>query len=159
LEEWVTANSSDKFGLNEPAFPCLRYAEIRHCPRLKFKPRPPLSMLSRILLRHLPCVENLSNRCSSQDFLHGLTSLQTLTVEDCESITALPERLEVFTSLKELHILNCKGITTLPDSVRRRLSLESLVIIGCPELVQWCESKKNTKKLTHIKERVYETRL
>ncbi|CAN6275382.1 unnamed protein product [Urochloa humidicola] len=156
LEEWITVNSNDKFGLNEPALPCLRYIELRHCPRLKLKPHPPRSMLSWSLLRHLPFVERLSNSCSSQDFLQGLTSLRTLTVEDCESIMSLPERLEVLTSLTKLHILNCKGIKTLPDSVRRLLSLESLVIIGCPELVQWCQSKKNSKKLAHIKERVYE---
>jgi len=44
LEEWNTAYSSDEDSLNEPVFPRLRHVEISHCPRLRFKPRPPPSV-------------------------------------------------------------------------------------------------------------------
>jgi len=110
------------------------------------------------LLRHLPGIIHLEISgcsdltCGSTNLLQCISSLDTLIVEDCKNGTvALPERLGDLTSLMELEVRNCKGIKTLPKSIRQLTCLQLLVINGCPELVQWCKSEKNKKKLAHIK--------
>ncbi|CAL5027869.1 unnamed protein product [Urochloa decumbens] len=113
------------------------------------------------LLRHLPYLEHLTIKncsnltCCSPDFLGGLTSLQTLTVEGCESIMSLPERLGDLTSLTKLEITECKRINTLPDSIQQLTGLQSLNISRCAQLVWWYE--ENKMKLAHIKNESLET--
>ncbi|CAL5027875.1 unnamed protein product [Urochloa decumbens] len=108
------------------------------------------------LLRHLPSLEQLTIKncsdlaCSSPDFLQGLTCLEDLIVEDCESIMSLPERLGDLTSLKVLEVRDCKAIKTLPDSMHQLTRLQSLDIYGCAQLERWCELEENKMKLAHI---------
>ncbi|WVZ54284.1 hypothetical protein U9M48_005106 [Paspalum notatum var. saurae] len=81
--------------------------------------------------------------CSSTETVRGLSSsLKTLSVRDCESITVLPEWLGKLTSLMRLEIINITGIQTLPKSIQQLSSLEELMVSGCPDLVWWCESEK-----------------
>ncbi|KAH7658838.1 P-loop containing nucleoside triphosphate hydrolase protein [Dioscorea alata] len=54
-----------------------------------------------------------------EECLERLTSLQTLSFKNCESLTSLPSNLECLTSLKRLYIENCpqiNSLTTLPTS-------------------------------------------
>ena len=113
------------------------------------------------LLHQLPGISYLSIEhcsdltCSSTEIIRCLSSLETLSVTDCESITALPDWLGDLTSLMRLEIINCTGIQTLPESIERLTNLQELKVSGCPDLVQWCESEKSMTTLAHIKTKVY----
>ncbi|XP_039843758.1 putative disease resistance protein RGA3 [Panicum virgatum] len=109
------------------------------------------------LLHQLPGISYLSIEhcsdltCSSTEIIRCLSSLETFSVTDCESITALPDWLGDLTSLMRLEIINCTGIQTLPMSIERLTNLQDLKVSGCPDLVQWCESEKSMTTLAHIK--------
>ncbi|CAL4989421.1 unnamed protein product [Urochloa decumbens] len=108
------------------------------------------------LLHQLPGISYLSIEhcsdltCSSTEIIRCLSSLEILSVTDCESITALPDWLGDLTSLTRLEIINCTGIQTLPGSIQRLTNLQELKVSGCPDLAQWCESD-NSMTLARIK--------
>ncbi|KAF8765555.1 hypothetical protein HU200_008442 [Digitaria exilis] len=141
LEEWNTAVSGDNDGHN--MLHQIGSVKIRHCPKLRFKPRP--LQCSRL---EIECSDEVMlSSPGNRDFLRGHTSLKSLTVRHCQSIASLPERLGDLTSLE---LIDCKRMKTLPDTIQKLKCLDSLLISECPELVQWCKSKE--MKLVHIKE-------
>jgi Leucine-rich repeat (LRR) protein len=92
--------------------------------------------------------------CSSAEIIRGLSSLETLSVRDSKSITAVPDWLGDLSSLIRLEIVNCSGIQTLPESIQQLTNIEELIVSGCPDLVRWCKSESSTT-LAHIKFKVY----
>ncbi|CAD6254657.1 unnamed protein product [Miscanthus lutarioriparius] len=92
--------------------------------------------------------------CSSAEIIRGLSSLETLSLRDSRSITAVPDWLGDLSSLIRLEIVNCSGIQTLPESLQQLTNLEELTVSGCPDLVRWCKSESSTT-LAHIKFKVY----
>ncbi|XP_066334987.1 uncharacterized protein [Miscanthus floridulus] len=88
--------------------------------------------------------------CSSAEIIRGLSSLETLSLRDSSSITAVPDWLGDLSSLIRLEIVNCSGIQTLPGSLQQLTNLEELTVSGCPDLVRWCKSESSTT-LAHIK--------
>ncbi|KAH7658834.1 P-loop containing nucleoside triphosphate hydrolase protein [Dioscorea alata] len=56
-----------------------------------------------------------------EECLERLTSLQTLSFKNCESLTSLPSNFECLTSLKHLYVENCpqiNSLATLPTSLQ-----------------------------------------
>jgi hypothetical protein len=97
----------------------------------------------------------LPDLLSSSDILGGRTSLWKLEVVRCESITALPDCLGNLTSLGVISIFNCPNIKRLPESIRQLTNLRYLDISDdcSPELIQWCESDEEIKKVLYIAQR------
>ncbi|CAL5067344.1 unnamed protein product [Urochloa decumbens] len=156
LEEWNTAYSSDYGSLNEPLFPSLRFVEIRHCPKLRFKPHQPqiidyLSiscdevMLSRGNRRR---VGSSAAKCDvvveccgvPWNLFRHLPRPQNLRVKNCCDLTcSSPDFLRGLTSLHKLEVMhktsgietnvcNCKTILSLPEWLGDLTSLMELEI-------------------------------
>ncbi|XP_034569213.1 uncharacterized protein [Setaria viridis] len=153
LEEWNTAYSCGEDDSRVLMFPILTLLEIRDSPKLTIKPclpRGPKGLFVhysqqplhewRLLLEFSGIsylsIEHCSDlTCSSTDIIQGLSSLETFSLRDCESITVLPDWLGDLTSLMKLEIINCPGIQTLPESIKQLTNFEELRVSGCPDLV------------------------
>jgi Leucine-rich repeat (LRR) protein len=82
--------------------------------------------------------------------MRQLTSLQSMTLQRCDGIPALPEWLGDLSSLKSLDIWGCDGIKSLPACIQQLTKLQKLEIGSNQELKKWCESEQNKAKLAHI---------
>ncbi|KAF8667227.1 hypothetical protein HU200_052889 [Digitaria exilis] len=131
LEEWNMAYS---------IFPVLRYLSIRHCPRLRFEPRPPRSLYE---LRVESSDQVMSFWKENRSYIEcsvpplqrwrwsDLTFLRTLFVRGCESMV-LPESLGGLTTLSE-----CDDFKTLPYSIRDELWGLSFLKIDGSIFTRW----------------------
>ncbi|CAD6253009.1 unnamed protein product [Miscanthus lutarioriparius] len=107
------------------------------------------------LFHHFPLLRELT--ITGGDYLtnvpesmRSLTSLESLTLQCCYGISALPEWLGDLSSLKSLVIVSC-SIMSLPASIQQLTKLQKLEIRYCTqELKEWCESEENKAKLAHI---------
>jgi hypothetical protein len=83
--------------------------------------------------------------------MRHLTSLESLTLDWCERLSALPEWLGDLSSLKSLLIEGCRDLKSLPSCIERHPKLQKLGIgYYNQELREWCESEENKAKLAHI---------
>lgn len=82
-----------------------------------------------------------------------LMSLKRLKISSCDNLNNLQEIMGSLTSLQELHIWYCSSIESLPESIQQLTNLEKLQIAGCPALKRWCQIEENKLKLVHIKEK------
>jgi Leucine-rich repeat (LRR) protein len=114
-----------------------------------------LSTLKKLNVMDCESFTELQDFLSSSDILGGRTSLWKLEVVRCESITALPDCLGNLTSLGVISIFNCPNIKRLPESIRQLTNLRYLDISDdcSPELIQWCESDEEIKKVLYIAQR------
>ncbi|RCV38603.1 hypothetical protein SETIT_8G156000v2 [Setaria italica] len=69
-----------------------------------------------------------------QEGIQQLSSLKSLDLHSCDSISALPEWLSGISSLKRLVINHCRSIRSLPARIQLLNNLEQLVIYGNQEL-------------------------
>ncbi|CAD6255971.1 unnamed protein product [Miscanthus lutarioriparius] len=139
LKEWNKTYSVEE-GVEEFMFPVLDRLTIDHCQRLRLKPCPPTFR---------QCLIYESDQVISSLEEH-LTSLESLTLQWCHRISALPEWLGDLSSLKSLVIRTCDGIKSLPACIQQLTKLQKLEIRSSPELKKWCESEENKTKLAHI---------
>ncbi|KAF8765905.1 hypothetical protein HU200_008044 [Digitaria exilis] len=149
LEEWNTAVSGDKDGLN--MLHQIGSVKIRHCPRLRFKPRPPQCSRLEIECSDEVMLSSLGNRCqvgaaASNDLfmdccavplhlwsmLRQLPCLEWLTFMDYGDLAcSSPDFLRGHTSLKSLTVRHCQSIASLPE---RLGDLTSLELIDCKRM-------------------------
>ena len=112
------------------------------------------SCQSMWLFHHFPALRELTisgdHLTNVPESMRHLTSLESLTLQCCDSISALPEWLGHLSSLKSLVITRCHGIKSLPACIQQLTKLQTLEISYCPELKKWCESEENKTKLAHI---------
>jgi aquaporin TIP len=124
LEEWWTTRSSTEEG--EFLIPNLHMLFASDCPKLKFLPYPPRSMLwmlgnsNQVLPEH--GFENLSSSTSPFFLVIGDTSLSADGWR----------RTQDLSSIQGLHFASITGLRNLPDTIRcfkslRKLKLESHV--------------------------------
>ncbi|CAL5369638.1 unnamed protein product [Camellia sinensis] len=87
-----------------------------------------LSSLKLLDLGYCLQLENLSG-------LENLNHLETLYISECDSLTSLPvQGLQGLTSLRSLSIQNCKKLMYLSDGMGYLTALRDLLINGCPEI-------------------------
>ncbi|XP_077225822.1 putative disease resistance protein RGA1 [Tasmannia lanceolata] len=110
------------------AFPCLDELRIERCPKLIT----------------LPC------------FLH-LTSLQHLTIWNCNKLRSLPRELDNFVALESLIIWHCKELVSLPEGLRNLTSLEKLKIIGSENLASLPEEEGVVRGLKSLQSLVIDS--
>ncbi|XP_057831854.2 disease resistance protein Roq1-like [Cryptomeria japonica] len=76
-------------------------------------------------------VEQCASLTRIPNTLHNLVNLQCLYVRDCVALTTLPNTLGNLPQLKKLNLGGCTSLTTLPDTVGNLLQLECLEMNGC----------------------------
>ena len=80
------------------------------------------------------------------EWLSRCTSVQTLDLHYCTSLTALPN-LSALTSLQKLYLNRCSSLTALPD-LSALTSLQTLNLSGCKSLM----ALPDVSALTSLKE-------
>ncbi|KAM5576766.1 putative disease resistance protein RGA3 [Rosa sericea] len=105
----------------------LRVVYVSGCEKLRHLPDG---------LDTLPLEELKLLKCPNLEFIpinHGLTSLRTLEVKNCNGLSRLPSGLQYCTSLQELSIGSCSSLPSLPfEEVMP--SLRKLKVVQCEEL-------------------------
>jgi Leucine-rich repeat (LRR) protein len=114
------------------------------------------------------------SKCQSMEMLRHFPGLQVFELFECDGLTSLPESLRHLSSLQSLSLAHCDNLSVLPEWLSDLSSLRSLEIYACPvkslpaciqqltnlkkldiwfnsELIEWCQSEDNKKKLAHIK--------
>ncbi|XP_022771979.1 putative disease resistance protein RGA1 [Durio zibethinus] len=92
-------------------------------------------------LQSLSSLETLRlNQCDSLvalsvNGLHGLSSLSSLWVQNCKKLASLSGGMRYLISLQDMHISVCPELTSLPESIQHLSSLRSLRIWYCEGLI------------------------
>jgi len=159
LVEWWTTNSSEEN--EEFLIPNLHRLDIMNCPKLKFLPYPPRSMIlhlensdevfpesgfGRLSSSSLPfqmVIKNCNLSSDKWQALQHLPTLETFQVESCSGLTALPEVVRCFTSLTTLFLTSLKQLEALPEWLGHLASLEHISIKDCPIVKKLPDSMKN----------------
>jgi aquaporin TIP len=165
MEEWWTTRSSHEDG--EFLIPNLHLLAAFDCPKLKFLPYPPRSMVwmvensDHVLPEH--GFGNLSSTTSPFDLeLIGappsgevwhrahqyLSSVSILNLSDMIGLGTLPEAIRGFPSLRKLEIEDCEDWETLPEWLEDLASLREIVVKNCPKVSSLPES---IQRLTALK--------
>nr|XP_023892124.1 putative disease resistance protein RGA4 [Quercus suber]XP_023892125.1 putative disease resistance protein RGA4 [Quercus suber]XP_023892127.1 putative disease resistance protein RGA4 [Quercus suber]XP_023892128.1 putative disease resistance protein RGA4 [Quercus suber] len=84
--------------------------------------------------------------------LQHVTTLETLSIINCENLKTLPRWIGNLVSLKWFTIDDCLNLKSLPDEMRDLSSLQTLEILNCPELQRRCEKEtgQDWDKIAHI---------
>ncbi|CAO2042011.1 unnamed protein product [Urochloa humidicola] len=145
LVEWITAFSSGEDDQSQHEFPCLRVLEISHCPRLRFKGRPPQShilsigssdgvMLSSWWSPSVPAkveVQSIVRRVGSSADTHLYVSCCAVPLQRWSLLHHLPR-------LKGLMLAYCSNLTcSSVDSLQGLTSLRTLNVTHCESLPEW----------------------
>ncbi|XP_059657042.1 disease resistance protein RGA2-like [Cornus florida] len=159
-------------------FPCLSRLYVHDCPKLTFSCLPSIKDLEvwkggEVLLSSisgLNCLTSLQILFGEQSFfpegmLRKLTSLQSLSILNCEKLGELPNELsnlgalnslvirhcgeleslpeqglQGLNSLRSLELRSCKKLKSLSEGLQHLTALESLALYECPELVSLPEN-------------------
>uniref|UniRef100_A0ACD5XCU3 Uncharacterized protein n=1 Tax=Avena sativa TaxID=4498 RepID=A0ACD5XCU3_AVESA len=131
LVEWWTTQSSEEN--EEFLIPNLHRLDIMNCPKLKFRPYPPRSMilhlensaevfpesgfgkLSSSALPFQMVIKNCNLSSDKWQALQHMPTLETFQVESCSGLRALPEVVRCFTSLTTLFLTSLKQLEALPE--------------------------------------------
>ncbi|GLJ27656.1 hypothetical protein SUGI_0542730 [Cryptomeria japonica] len=79
-------------------------------------------------------IEQCASLTRIPNTLDSLVNLQCLNLENCVALTTLPNTLGNLSQLKELHVRNCTNLTSLPDTVGNLMQLEMLELRACTVL-------------------------
>ncbi|XAR52987.1 hypothetical protein NMG60_11021346 [Bertholletia excelsa] len=109
----------------------LEFLEINDCHNLNLLPEDIISGLSS--LRTLS-IENCKNLISLSDGLRFLTALERLSIMSCPKLAFLPYGWKYLSALRSLSIFSCPELSSLPEGLQHITTLQSLVIHSCPDL-------------------------
>ncbi|KAF7098402.1 hypothetical protein CFC21_100147 [Triticum aestivum] len=167
LVEWWTTESSTEN--EEFLIPNLHLLEVLDCPRLKFLPYPPRSMIwalsnsetvlpergfgklsssvrpSKVILKHCSFTEDKWDR------LQYFPSLEIFHLDSVSGFRTLSEVILCFTSLTGLHLWSLKDLETLPTWLGHLGSLQVFDIRDCCNVTSLPESMKNLAALKKLK--------
>ena len=167
LSELEMSNCLKMTSLELHSTPCLSSLTIRNCPNLasfKGASLPCLGKLALDRIREDVLREIMSVSASSslkslyilkidsmislpEELLQYVSTLHTLSLQGCSSLSTLPHWLGNLTSLTHIQILDCRGLATLPHSIGSLTSLTDLQIYKSPELASLPEEMRSLKNL------------
>ncbi|KAK7318635.1 hypothetical protein RJT34_03338 [Clitoria ternatea] len=80
--------------------------------------------------------------------------LHSLTIEDFDNITSLPDCVGKLVSLQRLCIRSCQHLISLPASIQTLTNLEEIEISCCAELVKQCTkgTGREWHKIAHVRQ-------
>ncbi|RVW23477.1 putative disease resistance protein RGA4 [Vitis vinifera] len=167
LSELEMSNCLNMTSLELHSTPCLSSLTIRNCPNLASFKGASLPCLGKLaldriredVLRQIMSVSASSSLKSlyilkidgmislPEELLQHVSTLHTLSLQGCSSLSTLPHWLGNLTSLTHLQILDCRGLATLPHSIGSLTSLTDLQIYKSPELASLPEEMRSLKNL------------
>lgn len=79
-------------------------------------------------------------------------NLESFSVFNCSSLTAVPEWLPNHTRLKFFHLGHCPNLSSMPHGIQSLTTLTELYIEHCGELSKRCEPQigEDWQKIAHI---------
>ncbi|WVZ10608.1 hypothetical protein V8G54_015138 [Vigna mungo] len=123
---------------------CLESLSISKCPELVALPSnmSQLSALRKVSIKYC---------CTLPYGLQFVPSLRTLDIGRCFS-TSLPDWLGGMTTLEELSIWDCEELRSVPSSIQRLTNLSYLRIHYCPHLKKRCKREigEDWQYINHI---------
>uniref|UniRef100_A0ACD5YCY2 Uncharacterized protein n=1 Tax=Avena sativa TaxID=4498 RepID=A0ACD5YCY2_AVESA len=168
LMEWWTTESGKEDDVS--LIPNLHYLEVLNCPKLKFVPYSPRSMISmldkvdqvlpekgfgKLSSFTLPFEMSIINCHFSQDNewdrLEHVPTLEMFVVRSVSGLRTLPKVIERFTSLTKLYLVSLKDLETLPAWLGHLGCLETFDIRGCCNVTYLPESMKNLTTLRNLR--------
>ncbi|CAN6703121.1 unnamed protein product [Malus baccata var. baccata] len=108
---------------------------------------PHLSKLTHLSLNGIEDLE-----CITSQGMGYLTSLRSVSIENCPNLASLPEEINNLMSLQHLVIRDCYYLASLPEGIRRLPCLNRFEIWRCPMLYERCQKEKGEDwpKIAHI---------
>uniref|UniRef100_A0A2K1R652 R13L1/DRL21-like LRR repeat region domain-containing protein n=1 Tax=Populus trichocarpa TaxID=3694 RepID=A0A2K1R652_POPTR len=122
--------------------------EIIDCPKIVSLPEESLEGLSS--LRSLS-IENCHSLGSLPSRMQHATALERLTIMYCSNLVSLPNGLQHLSALKSPSILSCTGLASLPEGLQFITTLQNLEIHDCTEVMElpaWVENLVSLRSLT-----------
>ncbi|CAN6567332.1 unnamed protein product [Malus baccata var. baccata] len=99
---------------------------------------PHLSKLTHLSLNGIEDLE-----CITSQGMGYLTSLRSVSIENCPNLASLPEEINNLMSLQHLVIRDCYYLASLPEGIRRLPCLNRFEIWRCPMLYERCQKEKD----------------
>ncbi|EOY15569.1 Nbs-lrr resistance protein, putative [Theobroma cacao] len=103
-----------------------------------------------IALEILDIVECPSLITLPEQSLERLSSLRSLSIENCNGLTTLPKGMQHATALEPLTIMYCSNLASLPEGLHNLLALRRLTILSCLELAFLPEGVQQMKMLQNL---------
>ncbi|MFQ6639678.1 hypothetical protein Gotur_014774 [Gossypium turneri] len=107
-----------------------------------------------ISLENLEIIECPSLVTLPEQSLERLSSLRSLSFENCNGFTSLPRGMQHATALERLTVMYCSNLASLPDGLQNLLVLKSLTILSCPELASLPDGVQHMKMLQNLEIRI-----
>ncbi|MBA0700738.1 hypothetical protein Goari_026807, partial [Gossypium aridum] len=114
----------------------------------------PHGLANLISLENLEIIECPSLVTLSEQSLERLSSLRSLSFENCNGFTSLPRGMQHATALECLTVMYCSNLASLPDGLQNLLVLKSLTILSCPELASLPDGVQHMKMLQNLEIRI-----
>ncbi|KAK9023363.1 hypothetical protein V6N11_003584 [Hibiscus sabdariffa] len=129
----------------------LKSQKIAWCEMLDSLPHGLADLIS---LENLEIIECPTLITLPEKSLERLSSLRSLSIENCNGFPSFPEGMQHATALERLTIMYCSNLASLPDGLHNLLVLKSLTIISCPELASLPEGIQYMKMLQNLEIRI-----
>ena len=127
----------------------LRELDIRSCTNILSFPINGLRGLSSL---QTLSIQNCHKFCSLSEGIQYLTSLEGLYIGGCPELVSLPKQIGCLTSLSSLGIYDCNNLMSIPDELQNLTALKTLRIGRCPHLQRRCkkDSGEDWHKIARI---------
>ncbi|XP_027337075.1 putative disease resistance protein RGA1 [Abrus precatorius] len=81
-----------------------------------------------------------------------LSSLQKISIYDCENLKALPDWICNLSSLQRIKISRCPKLASLPEGMSRLTNLKIFEVVRCSLLLKECQTERSavSRQIAHI---------
>ncbi|XP_048329343.2 putative disease resistance protein RGA1 isoform X2 [Ziziphus jujuba] len=135
----------------------LKILDIEDCKELEM----PYEDSGAILWQHLQSLSilrlyKLPKLVALPEGLQQVTSLQEISISECEILKAVLECVKSLKSLRSLGIADCPSLMCLPEGIDGLTSLQNLIIVRCPIVLEKCleDTGDYWPMISHIKNRL-----